>query len=120
MRSSPTARRDTHRLFTPIGGAPQLDPSGVLHRTYDYPGVPVDKDRIEIGVGSLSAIRIPLRPHFGVIALAPREADLVDSIPPAHFGGNLDNWHLGKGSAVYLPVSAPGGLLSIGDPRGAG
>jgi acetamidase/formamidase len=41
----------------------------------------------------------------------------VDSVPPAYFGGNLDNWRLGKGSVVYLPVSVPGALLSIGDPH---
>jgi acetamidase/formamidase/AraC-like DNA-binding protein len=99
--------------------SPQLDPFGVLHRTYDYPGVPVDKSKVEIRVDSLGAIRIPLRPHFGVVALAPSEVDLVDSVPPAYFGGNLDNWRLGKGAAVYLPVSVPGGLLSIGDPHAA-
>ena len=38
-----------------------------------------------------------------MIAVAPREADFVDSVPPSYFGGNLDNWRLGKGSAVYLP-----------------
>jgi acetamidase/formamidase/AraC-like DNA-binding protein len=99
--------------------SPQLDPFGVLHQTYDYPGVPVDKNEVEICADTLSGVRIPLRPHFGVIALAPCEADPVDSIPPAYFGGNLDNWRLGKGSAVYLPVSVPGGLLSIGDPHAA-
>ena len=46
--------------------------------------------------------------------MAPREADLVDSVPPSYFGGNIDNWRLGKGAAVYLPVSVPGALLSIG------
>ena len=99
--------------------SPQLDPFGVLHRTYDYPGVPVDKSKVEVCSDSLSGVRIPLRPHFGVIALAPREAGPVDSVPPAYFGGNLDNWRLGKGSAVYLPVSVLGGLLSIGDPHAA-
>ena len=99
--------------------SPQVDPFGVVHWTYDYPGVPVDKRTVEICPPSPSRVRIPLRPHFGVIALAPREDDPVDSIPPAYFGGNLDNWRLGKGSAVYLPVSAPGGLLSIGDPHAA-
>lgn len=99
--------------------SPQIDPFGVVHRTYDYPGVPVDKNTVEIRPPSLTGVRISLRPHFGVIALAPREADPVDSIPPAYFGGNLDNWRLGKGSAVYLPVSVPGGLLSIGDPHAA-
>jgi acetamidase/formamidase/AraC-like DNA-binding protein len=99
--------------------SPQVDPFGVIHQTYDYPGVPVDKNKVEVCAESLSGVRIPLRPHFGVIALAPREAGPVDSVPPAYFGGNLDNWRLGKRSAVYLPVSAPGGLLSIGDPHAA-
>jgi acetamidase/formamidase len=40
-------------------------------------------------------------------------------VPPAYFGGNLDNWRLGKGSTVYLPVSVPGALLSVGDPHAA-
>lgn len=99
--------------------SPQVDPYGVLHRTYDYPGVPVDKSLVEINNPVLRNIRIPIRPHFGVIALAPRETDFIDSVPPAYFGGNLDNWRLGKGSSVYLPVSAHGGLLSIGDPHAA-
>ncbi len=67
----------------------------------------------------LDGIRIPLRPHFGVVGVAPREAGLVNSVPPAYFGGNLDNWRLGKGAAVYLPVSVREALLSIGDPHAA-
>jgi acetamidase/formamidase/AraC-like DNA-binding protein len=98
---------------------PQTDPSGVLHQTYDYPGIPVAADTIRRRHGVLEGIKIPLRPHFGVIGVAPREAGLVDSVPPAYFGGNLDNWRLGKGAAVYLPVSVPEALLSIGDPHAA-
>jgi acetamidase/formamidase/AraC-like DNA-binding protein len=96
---------------------PQTDPSGVVHTTYDYPGVPVAPGSVKRRHGVLDGIKIPLRPHFGVIAVAPREADFVDSIPPSYFGGNLDNWRLGKGSAVYLPVAVPGALLSVGDPH---
>ena len=96
---------------------PQTDPFGVVHLTYDYPGVPVAAGSIKRRHNVLDGIRIPLRPHFGVIAVAPREIDLVDSIPPSYFGGNLDNWRLGKGSTVYLPVSVPGALLSVGDPH---
>jgi acetamidase/formamidase/AraC-like DNA-binding protein len=98
---------------------PQTDPYGVIHGTYDYPGVPVVPGTVRRRHAVLDGIHIPLRPHFGVIALAPKEADLVDSIPPAYFGGNLDNWRLGKGAAVYLPVSVAGALLSIGDPHAA-
>jgi acetamidase/formamidase/AraC-like DNA-binding protein len=98
---------------------PQTDPFGVTHRTYDYPGVPVLARSVKRRHDVLDGIRIPLRPHFGVIALAPREADFVDSVPPSYFGGNLDNWRLGKGSTIYLPVSVPGALLSVGDPHAA-
>jgi acetamidase/formamidase/AraC-like DNA-binding protein len=96
---------------------PQADPFGVVHSTYDYPGVPVVPGSVKRRHNVLDGIRIPLRPHFGVVAVAPREVDFVDSIPPSYFGGNLDNWRLGKGSAVYLPVSVPGALLSVGDPH---
>ncbi len=99
--------------------APQTDPFGVVHSTYDYPGVPVAPDGVVRRQGILDGIRVPLRPHFGVVGVAPRESDLVDSVPPSYFGGNLDNWRLGKGSSVYLPVSVPGALLSIGDPHAA-
>lgn len=98
---------------------PQTDPFGVIHTTYDYPGVPVIPGSVKRRHGVLDGIRIPLRLHFGVIAVAPREADFVDSVPPSYFGGNLDNWRLGKGSAIYLPVSVPGALLSVGDPHAA-
>ena len=97
--------------------SPQTDPSGVLHPTYDYPGVPVARDSVKRRHGVLDGIRIPLRPHFGVIAVAPREVDLVDSVPPSYFGGNLDNWRIGKGSTLYLPVSVSGALFSVGDPH---
>lgn len=98
---------------------PQTDPFGVVHRTYDYPGVPVKTASLDIRRSTSGRVHIPLRPHFGVIALAPREVDFIDSVPPAYFGGNLDNWRLGKGASVFLPVSVHGGLLSIGDPHAA-
>lgn len=96
---------------------PQVDPSGVVHPTIDYPGVPVDSATVEKFTDVLRDVTVPLRPHFGVIGCAPREPGLIDSIPPAYFGGNLDNWRLGKGARIFLPVSVPGALLSIGDPH---
>ncbi|WP_339039603.1 acetamidase/formamidase family protein [Bradyrhizobium symbiodeficiens] len=96
---------------------PQTDPFGVVHVAYDYPGVPVAPGTVKRRHAVLDGIKIPLRPHFGVIAVAPREVDFIDSVPPSYFGGNLDNWRLGKGSTVYLPVSVPGALLSVGDPH---
>lgn len=96
---------------------PQTDPFGVVHPTIDYPGVPVDHATIAENHNILRGVSIPVRPHFGVIGVAPKEAELVDSIPPAYFGGNIDNWRTGKGATIYLPVSVAGGLLSIGDPH---
>jgi acetamidase/formamidase len=96
---------------------PQTDPFGVVHKIIDYPGVPVDHSTITKNEGVLKNIRIPVRPHFGVIGLAPKEADYVDSIPPGYFGGNMDNWRIGKGATVYYPVAVPGALLSAGDPH---
>jgi len=96
---------------------PQTDPSGVVHPRIDYPGIPVDHATIEKNFNVLRDVEIPIRPHFGVVALAPAHTDLVDSVPPGNFGGNIDNWRLGPGASVYLPVAVAGGLLSIGDPH---
>ncbi|MBW4024769.1 MAG: helix-turn-helix domain-containing protein [Proteobacteria bacterium] len=96
---------------------PQTDPDGVLHPTIDYPGIPVDHATIDKNYNALAGVRLPIRPHFGIIALASDFAGLVDSTPPSSFGGNIDNWRLGVGSRLYLPVAVTGGLLSIGDPH---
>lgn len=96
---------------------PQTDPYGVVHPIIDYPGVPVDHSTIEKNFDVLKGVRIPIRPHFGVIGLAPKEADMVDSIPPSYTGGNIDNWRIGKGATMYYPVAVEGGLLSVGDPH---
>lgn len=96
---------------------PQIDPSGVLHNRIDYPGVPVDAATVEKNFDVLRNIEIPIRPHFGVIGLAPAHSGLIDSVPPNAFGGNLDNWRTGSGSRIFLPVAVEGGLLSLGDPH---
>ena len=82
---------------------PQTDPFGVVHPTIDYPGVPVDHATVCKNHDILRDVRIPVQPHFGVLAVAPKEADIVDSIPPAYFGGNIDNKRCGKGATMYLP-----------------
>jgi acetamidase/formamidase/AraC-like DNA-binding protein len=98
---------------------PQRDPFGVTHNTIDYPGVPVDPARIEPRHGILSGVHIPVRPHFGTIGVAPDHPGLLDSIPPSAFGGNIDNWRMGIGTKLFLPVSLPGAMLSLGDPHAA-
>jgi acetamidase/formamidase len=89
----------------------------VVHSTIDYPGVPVDHRLVEENHGILQGVRVPVRPHFGVIAVAPKEAELVDSIPPGYFGGNMDNWRIGKGAVMFYPVAVEGALFSVGDPH---
>lgn len=96
---------------------PQTDPFGVMHPTIDYPGVPVDHSTITKKENILRDIRIPIRPHFGTIGLAPAEADMVNSIPPNYTGGNIDNWRIGKGAKIYFPVAVDGGMFSVGDPH---
>lgn len=96
---------------------PQVDPDGIRHERYDYPGVPVDLDSIEKNFDILRNVEIPVRPHFGFVALAPASDGLIDSVPPGDFGGNIDNWRLGPGGSIFLPVSVAEGLLSLGDPH---
>jgi acetamidase/formamidase len=81
--------------------------------------VHVDHATVQENHGVLKNIRIPIRPHFGVMTVAPKEADYVDSIPPGYFGGNIDNWRIGKGATMYYPVAVPGALFSIGDSHAA-
>jgi acetamidase/formamidase len=96
---------------------PQTDPFGVVHSRIDYPGVPVDHALVAENHAILKGVRIPIRPHFGVIAVAPKEAEQVTSTPPGYFGGNVDDWRIGKGAVMYYPVAVPGALLSVGDPH---
>ena len=96
---------------------PQTDPSGVVHPTIDYPGVVVDHSTISKNFGVLKGIRVPVRPHFGTIGVAPKEEEYVSSIPPNYNGGNIDNWRIGKGATMFFPVSVAGALFSVGDPH---
>jgi len=114
----PTGERDWASAVYKFQWTPQTDPYGVLHETIDYPGVPVDHSTVE-ELPALDGVRIPIRMHFGTMGVAPAEADFVDSVPPSYFGGNIDNWRIGKGGTMYYPVAVPGALLSAGDPHAA-
>jgi acetamidase/formamidase len=61
-------------------------------------------------------VKVPVKPFWGVMAVAPEASrGRVPSGPPDIFGGNLDNRDLGAGSSLFLPVQTKGGLVSIGD-----
>jgi acetamidase/formamidase len=60
--------------------------------------------------------RIPLRPFFGVMGVAPpRSWGAISSIQPRAHGGNLDNKHLIPGATLFLPVFNDGAGFSVGD-----
>jgi acetamidase/formamidase len=94
---------------------PQTDPDGVVHRTIDYPGVPVDHATVTKKADILKGIKVPARLHFGTMGVAPAEADFVSTIPPSYTGGNMDDWRITKGATMYYPVSVSGALFSCGD-----
>ena len=112
-----TGERNWARAVYNFRWTPQKDPFGVVHPTIDYPGVPVDHKTVKENHGVLKNIRVPIRPHFGTMGVAPAEAEIVNSIPPSYTGGNIDNWRIGKGATMYYPVSVRGALLSVGDPH---
>lgn len=112
-----TGERDIAKAVYNFRWTPQKDPFGKLHKTIDYPGVPVNHATIKENHGVLKNVRVPIRPHFGTMGVAPKEADIVDSIPPNYTGGNIDNWRVGKGATMYYPVAVPGALFSVGDPH---
>jgi acetamidase/formamidase len=60
--------------------------------------------------------RVPLKPFFGIMGVAPPPAyGIIGTIEPREHGGNIDNKELGEGATLYLPVWAEGALFSAGD-----
>jgi acetamidase/formamidase len=62
---------------------------------------------------------IKLQPMIGCLAVAPPAHQSFRTGYPGTFGGNMDYNQLREGTTVYLPVSAPGALLFIGDGHAA-
>jgi len=83
---------------------------------YEQPGIVVPPAP-DARQAALASVVVPLRPHFGVGGVAPREPGRINSIPPGEFGGNIDNWRFGPGAAMYYPVLHPGALCYLGDPH---
>lgn len=75
----------------------------------------------EAGVAVLpSGLKVPMRPFFGQLAVAPPKAfGRQNSKEPREFGGNLDCKELVAGSTIYLPVWNEGALFSTGDGHAA-
>lgn len=62
---------------------------------------------------------VALRPFLGVMGVPPAEPGRHSTTPPYWHGGNLDCRELVTGATLYLPVTVPGGLLSVGDGHAA-
>ncbi|MGE5145963.1 MAG: acetamidase/formamidase family protein [Candidatus Eiseniibacteriota bacterium] len=59
---------------------------------------------------------VPLRPFFGIMAVAPKPVyGTVSSVEPREFGGNMDNKEFVPGTSLLLPVQTKGALFSAGD-----
>jgi acetamidase/formamidase len=61
------------------------------------------------------SVKIPLQPFLGCVGVAPAGGEARSSVVPAEFGGNMDASEVRPGNTLFLPVSAPGGLLYLGD-----
>jgi acetamidase/formamidase len=80
--------------------------------------IPID---LKTGVADVApGVRVPTRPFFGQMGVAPPpEWGRIDSRPPNRHGGNIDNKELIAGARLYLPVAVPGALFSAGDGHAA-
>ena len=87
------------------------DPARLLWSIDPEAGLAVDDD---------GGRRMPIAPFLGVMGLAPAEPGQHSTIPPRQgSGGNIDCRDLVAGSTLFLPVQAPGALLSLGDGHAA-
>ena len=83
---------------------------------YDQPGVISPPNRNPREPFSRE-VAVPVRPHLGVMGVAPPGTGPVDSVPPGVFGGNVDNWRFGPGATIRYPVFHEGAGFYVGDPH---
>lgn len=58
---------------------------------------------------------LKLRPFMGVMGLPPEESGVYPTSPPRFCGGNIDCKELVAGTILYLPITVPEALFSVGD-----
>jgi acetamidase/formamidase len=97
---------------------PVLNPP-LEERIWFYPIDKATNTATFTATDSKFSVKIPLRPFFGCIGVAPPKGESRSSIVPAEFGGNMDSPEASVGNTVYLPVSVPGALLFLGDGHAA-
>ncbi len=102
-----------YNVIFPLAGAlpDDFEEGRVIH-------FPIDRDRLTAILPW--GLEIPLRPFFGIMAVAPPPIwGAVSSLPPRKNGGNIDNKELVAGSTLYLPIWTDGALFSVGDGHAA-
>lgn len=62
---------------------------------------------------------VALGPFMGVLGMPPPEPGVHPTAPPRASGGNIDCKELVQGTTLFLPVTVPGGLFSVGDGHAA-
>jgi acetamidase/formamidase len=102
-----------YTFVAPLKGAlpDDFDETHLMH-------IPLDRARM---TGRLPwGLELPLKPFFGVMAVAPPAAwGALSTLPPRRNGGNLDNKELVAGTTLFLPIHVDGALFSVGDGHGA-
>ena len=102
-----------YNLFRPYGGT--------LPDDFPYSRIIYVRLDKETATATLpSGLRVPMRPFFGQLAVAPPASfGRQNSKEPREFGGNIDCKELTAGSTIYLPVWNDGALFSTGDGHAA-
>jgi len=108
----------------PEGEKPEADASAEHPEKFHNTSVftPIQKNQHGAWEGVMQnsrgeAVRFPTAPFMGVMGVAAATDELVHSVPPGVFGGNMDVKELGVGTIVYLPVFVSGANFYTGDPH---
>lgn len=101
----------------PYGITGFLPNNGTLPDDFPYARFKLVRFDMRAGTAQfVPGVTLKLAPFFGSIGVAPSPlVGRISSGPPGHHTGNLDNKELVAGSTLYVPVHAPGALLSMGD-----
>jgi amidase len=92
-----------------------LGPLGTLTEGIQVFDAPIADGRVLIG----ERLSVALAPMIGCVGVAPADGAASTMRPVYPTGGNMDLRELSPGAVLWLPVAAPGALLSIGDLHAA-
>jgi amidase len=97
---------------------PMLNPP-IKEKIWFYPIDHATNTATFQALDSKYTVKIPLRPFFGCIGVAPAGGEARSSVVPEAFGGNMDSPEASVGNTVYFPVNTPGAMLFLGDGHAA-